>query len=137
MKAQARARTAPPTVQRFPPSWPAALKAEGEAEGAPVPEMTASLVGAATRGVEVASGVERAEEDFFGVMLGVMVEVGVWVGVTTAVVLDGVGLGVGVDVGVGVLVEQGPVTVTGIQLRSAEPRVPEGVTVPAEAWQEA
>jgi hypothetical protein len=66
-------------------------------------------------------------------MLGVMVEVGVWVGVTTAVVLDGVGVGVGV----GVLVEQGPVTVTGIQLRSAEPRVPEGVTVPAEAWQEA
>lgn len=114
------------------------MKAEGEAEGAPVPEMAASLVGAATRGVEVASGVEmRAEEDFLGVMLGVMVEVGVWVGVTTAVVLDGVGVGVGVDVGVGVLVEQGPVTVTGIQLRSAEPRVPEGVTVPAEAWQEA
>jgi hypothetical protein len=97
--------------------------------------MAAPLVGAA-RGVEVASGVEmRAEEDFLGVMLGVMVEVGVWVGVTTAVVLDGVG--VGVDVGVGVLVEQGPVTVTGIQLRSAEPRVPEGVAVPAEAWQEA
>ena len=134
MKAQARARTAPPTVQRFPPSWPAALKAEGEAEGAPVPEMAASLVGAATRGVEVASGVEmRAEEDFLGVMLGVMVEVGVGVEVTTAVVLDGVGVGVGV----GVLVEQGPVTVTGIQLRSAEPRVPEGVAVPAEAWQEA
>jgi hypothetical protein len=96
MKAQARARAAPPTVQRFPPSWPAALKAEGEAEGAPVPEMTASLVGAAIRGVEVASGVEmRAEEDFLGVMLGVMVEVGVTVGVTTAVVLDGGGVGGG------------------------------------------
>jgi hypothetical protein len=57
--------------------------------------------------------------------------------VKTVLVGVAVEVGVAVDVGVGVLVEQGPVTVTGIQFRSAEPRVPEGVAVPAEAWQEA
>lgn len=113
-----------------------------EATGAPVPEITAPVVGAATRGVEVINWEEEeatAEDDFLGEDMALdMVEeevvTTVLVGVAVAV---GVEVGVGVDVGVGVLVEQGPVTVTGIQFISAEPRVPEGVAVPAEAWQEA
>jgi hypothetical protein len=116
---------APPTVQMLPTIWPAPLNAVADAAGAPL-EMMAGLVGAATRGVEVMRWEEaRTEEDFTGVevtrvdevMVGVLVEVGVWVGV-------------GVDVGVVRMV-------TGIQFRSSGPRVPDGVTVPAEAWHEA
>lgn len=120
------------------------MKAVEEATGAPVPEITAPVVGAATRGVEVINWEEEeatAEDDFLGEDMALdMVEEEV---VTTVLVLVGVAVavgvevGVGVDVGVGVLVEQGPVTVTGIQFISAEPRVPEGVAVPADAWQEA
>ena len=111
-----------------------------EAAGAPVPEITAPVVAAATRGVEVIRWEEEEatnEDDFLGVeiALDVMVEeVEVTVLVLVGVAVE---VGVGVDVGVGVLVEQGPVMVTGIQFISAEPRVPEGVAVPAEAWQEA
>lgn len=102
--------------------------------------MIAELVGAATRGVEEATAVDemKADEDFLGVeMTRVDEEVifGVEVEVTSVVlvlVLVGVWVGVGVDVGVGVAE-----IVTGIQFRSPWARVPDGVTVPAEAWQEA
>lgn len=115
------------------------MKGVEEAAGAPVP-MTAELVGAATRGVEEATGVDekRAEEDFLGVEMTRVDEdviVGVEVEVTSVVlmlVLVGVCVGVGVDVGVGVAE-----IVTGIQFRSSWSRVPDGVTVPAEAWHEA
>jgi hypothetical protein len=81
--------------------------------------------------VLLASGVEEAgrEEDLTGLEAGLEVEVGVWV--TTVVVMVGVG------VGVGVLVEQSPVTVTGIQLMFLESRVCSTVTVPCAAEQEA
>lgn len=122
----------------LPTSWPAALKAVGEAAGVLLP---AASVGAATSGVEVMRGVEEARaEDFLGVevtrveqevTIEVEVEVGVGVEVSsTVLVLVGVGVWVGVGVGV---VEM----VTGIQFKSSGPRVPEGVTVPAEAWHEA
>ena len=102
-KAQARARKAPPTVQTLPAIWPAALKEVEEAAGAPVP-MIAAVVGAATRGVETARGVDemRAEEDFLGVevtrvdedvMAGVEVEV---TSVVLVLVLVLVLVGVGV-----------------------------------------
>lgn len=107
-------------------TWPAALKAVEEATGAPVPELTLP-VGVPTRGVELIKRVEEAipEEDFLPVELGV------------AVVAATVVVGVAVEVDVGVLVEEGVVMVTGTQFRSPAPRVPEGVAVPAEAWQEA
>lgn len=90
-----------------------------------MPELTLP-VGVPTRGVELIKGVEEAmPEDFL------LVELGVAVVATTVVV------GVAVEVDVGVLVEVGVVMVTGIQFRSPAPRVPEGVAVPAEAWQEA
>jgi hypothetical protein len=115
----------------LPASWPAALKGVEEAAGAPVP-----LLGAATRRVEeetVAVDEIRAEEDFLGV--GAEVMVGVEVEVTSVVVVVLVGaLVVVVVVDVGVWVVE---IATGIQFRSSGPRVPEGVAVPAEAWQEA
>jgi hypothetical protein len=81
--------------------------------------------------VLLARGVDEAgrEEDLTGLEIGLEVEVEVW---TTAVVVI-----VGVGVGVGVLVEQSPVTVTGIQLMFLESRVCWTVTVPWAAEQEA
>lgn len=110
--------------------------------------MTAAVVGAATRGVEAARGVDEmsAEEDFLGVevtrvdedvMAGVEVEVTSVVLVLVLVlvlVVVGVGVWVGVEVDVGVGVAE---TVTGIQFRSSLARVPDGVALPAEAWHEA
>lgn len=141
-KAQARAMKAPPTVQKLVATWPAALKAVEEAAGAPDPEITAPVVGAATRGVEVikweAEEEAATEEDTLGEEIALELGVALEVEVSKTVLLGvAVEVGVAVDVGVGVLVEQGPVTVTGIQFRLSELRVPEGVTVPAEAWQEA
>lgn len=84
-------------------------------------------MGVPTRGVELIKGVEEAmPEDFLPVELRLAV-------VATTVVV----VGAAVEVDVGVLVEVGVVMVTGIQFRSPAPRVPEGVAVPAEAWQEA
>lgn len=92
-----------------------------------MPELTLP-VGVPTRGVELIKGVEEAmPEDFLPVELGLAVVA------TTVVVV----VGAAVEVDVGVLVEVGVVMVTGIQFRSPAPRVPEGVAVPAEAWQEA
>lgn len=68
--------------------------------------------------------------DFLGLDIGVLVEVGVTVEV-------GVEVGVGVDVGVGVLVEQSPVTVTGMKFRFLPFKVDDTVTVPSWARQEA
>jgi hypothetical protein len=113
------------------------LKAVEEAAGAPELEITAPVVGAATRGVEVMRGMEEeagAEVDFLGEETALELEVAVEVAAEVEVAKTVL---VGVAVGVGVLVEQGPVTVTGIQFRSPERRVPEGVAVPAEAWQSA
>lgn len=83
---------APPTAQKLPASWPAALKAVGEAAAALLPEMMAGLVGAATRGVEVMRWVDeaRTEEDFLGVVVTKVdeeVEVGVGEEVSTAVLV--------------------------------------------------
>lgn len=126
------------------------------AEAAGALPLAAALVDAATRGVEEATGADEmsAEEGFLvvemtrvgeDVIVGVKVEltsvvlvliselVLVGVGVLVLVlVLVGVWVGVEVDVGVGVAE-----IVTGIQFRSSWARVPDGVTVPAEAWQEA
>ena len=80
-------------------------------------------------GATVAEVVTSEEEtgrevDFFGLDIGLddtklgrKVEVGVIVDTAE------VGVGVAVDFGMGVLVEQGPVTVTGIQLISFDPMV--------------
>lgn len=134
---------APPTVQKLVATWPAALKAVEEAAGALLPEITAPVVGAATRGVEVIKWEEKeeeaaTEEDTLGEEIALALEVAVEVEVGVTVLVGvAVEVGVAVDVGVGVLVEQGPVTVTGIQFRLSLFSVPEGVAVPAEAWQEA
>ena len=92
--------------------------------GAVVP---AAPVWLGARGVLLTSGVEATrEEDLMGLEIGF--EVGVWVTVMVKV---------GAGVGVGVLVEQSPVTVTGIQLMFLESRVWVTVTVPCAAEQEA
>jgi len=70
--------------------------------------------------VEDLTGLDTGEEVELGVTVEVEVGVGVDVEVGTTVVVE-----VGVDVGVGV------VMVTGIQLRSLDPRVCETVTVPS------
>ena len=70
--------------------------------------------------------------DFLGLDIGVLVEVGVTVEVGVMVEVE-----VGVGVGVGVLVEQGPVTVTGMKFRFLPFKVDETVTVPSWARQEA
>ena len=83
---------APPTAQKLPASWPAALKAVGEAAAALLPEMIPVPVGATTRGVEVMRWVDeaRTEEDFLGVVVIKVdeeVEVGVGVEVSSAVLV--------------------------------------------------
>lgn len=99
--------------------------------GVPV---TAVLVGTeaelVTRRVDEAGRVV----DFLGLDIGVLVEVGVTVEVGVMVEVE---VGVGVGVGVGVLVEQGPVTVTGMKFRFLLFKVDETVTVPSWARQEA
>lgn len=78
------------------------------------------------------------EVEDLGVEVGVQVELGVTVEVGVAVEVGvTVEVGVGVGVGVGVLVERGPVTVTGIQLRSLGPKVDWTSIVPWCAEQEA
>jgi hypothetical protein len=99
-----------------------------------VPELVGSMAELVTMRVDEAGLLV----DFLGLDMGVEVEVGVTVEVGVMVEVDvEVEVGVGVDVGVGVLVEQGPVTVTGMKFKFLLFRVCDTVTVPSWARQEA
>lgn len=111
---------------------------EGATVGRGVPVMTVPVPVPVMSGVLVIIEEETGVLDFLKLEDGMTVEVGVTVDVGVAVDVGvTVEVGVGVGVGVGVLVEQGPVTVTGIQLRFFGARVDWTVTVPSCAEQDA
>ena len=137
--------TAPPRAQPLP-DRAAAPAAEGvaeagavEAAGRGVPVMTVPVLeGSIAELVTIRVDEAGLLVDFLGLEIGVGVEVGVTVEVGVMVEVDvKVEVGVGVDVGVGVLVEQGPVTVTGMKFRFLLFKVWDTVKEPSWAMQEA